>query len=208
MRSQNCKNSGQPREIGRRLCRPCNLIRQRKAAKNRERTKYSFTCICCRSLSIGWRKTQVWCSECYRSRIAGSNRSKATNQYEYTRTPGKTVHRSKAEFLLNCALRNDEVVHHVDHDPKNNEVTNLMVLTRGTHVKLHRYLDDQRAVLEKSGIVNSENCWKPLIAPMTTAWLETTSAKVQKLWEIGQSAGEHRTGEASETMHGTPYQES
>lgn len=37
---------------------------------------------------------------------------------------------------------------------------------------------------------NRGNCWNTLIVPMTTAWLETTSAKVIKLWEIGQSASE------------------
>ena len=47
-----------------------------------------------------------------------------------------------------------------------------------------------RVVLEKSNNENIENCWNNLIVPMTTAWLETTSAKVIKLSEIGQSAAE------------------
>jgi hypothetical protein len=53
-----------------------------------------------------------------------------------------------------------------------------------------QYLDYQRVIIEKSMNENCGNCWKTLIAPMTTAWLETTSAKVLKLWEIGQSAAE------------------
>ena len=47
-----------------------------------------------------------------------------------------------------------------------------------------------RVVLEKSNSENIENCWNNLIVPMTTTWLETTSAKVIKLSEIGQSAAE------------------
>lgn len=58
------------------------------------------------------------------------------------------------------------------------------------YAKLHFYLNRQRALLEQSNNGNAENCWNNLIVPMTTAWLETTSAKVQKLWEIGQSAAE------------------
>ena len=50
-----------------------------------------------------------------------------------------------------------------------------------------------------------ENCWNNLIVPMTTAWLETTGAKVIKLPEIGQPAAEPLlNGEGSETMHATP----
>ena len=41
---------------------------------------------------------------------------------------------------------------------------------------------------------------------MTTAWLETTGAKVKKLWEIGQSAAEPLLNEeGSETMHATSH---
>ena len=47
-----------------------------------------------------------------------------------------------------------------------------------------------RVVLEKSNNENIENCWNNLVVPMTTAWLETTSVKVIKLSEIGQSAAE------------------
>ena len=48
----------------------------------------------------------------------------------------------------------------------------------------------QRAPLLKNSDVNIENCWNNLIVPTTTAWLETTNAKVIKLSEIGQSAAE------------------
>jgi hypothetical protein len=61
----------------------------------------------------------------------------------------------------------------------------LLTLSRTRHSRLHRYLDIQRVIIEKSVNENSENCWEALIVPMTTAWLATTSAKVQKLSEIG-----------------------
>jgi hypothetical protein len=67
-----------------------------------------------------------------------------------------------------------------------------------------------RASLEKSGDVKDENCWKTLIAQITTTWLETASVKVIKLSEIGQSAaeapktGNNCQGEGSETMRVPP----
>lgn len=63
----------------------------------------------------------------------------------------------------------------------------------------------QGALLLKSNEENFENCWKSLIVPMTTTWLETANVKVIKLWEIGQSAAEPlEKEEGSETMHEAP----
>lgn len=209
MKSLVCIKCGKSRETGRRVCASCHKEiareRQKQRAAVNGRYMYDLLCVCCSSSFKGWRNTQRWCGACYdRRAVLIKNKPKASNHYVFTQTPGRTQHRDVAEQILGRALNSSETVHHMDHDPKNNHITNLVVLTRSTHGKLHKYLDDQRALLEKSGVVNSENCWNTLIAPMTTAWLETTSAKVKKLWEIGQSAGERRTGEASETRHGTP----
>lgn len=87
-------------------------------------------------------------------------------------------------------LNTSQVVHHLNGNPKNNELTNLVVMSRQAHVKLHSFLNRQRALLERSNKGNAENCWNNLIVPMTTTWLETANVKVQKLWEIGQSAAE------------------
>lgn len=60
----------------------------------------------------------------------------------------------------------------------------------------------KRAILQRCNNVNIENCWKTLIVPMTTTWLETTNVNVKKLWEIGQSAAEPLLNEeGSETMY-------
>jgi hypothetical protein len=134
--------------------------------------------------------------------------SRVTHQYITTNQPGRTEHRNLAETLLGRKLGTNEVVHHMDENPKNNRATNLVVMDRRLHGKLHLYLDRQRVIIEKSMNENIENCWNNLRVPMTTAWLETTSAKVIKLWEIGQSAAEplkeQSYGEGSETMYDTP----
>lgn len=196
-----CKECGKERDVGRRLCRACNS----KRIAARPRYKWLKTCVACGVEFRANRKDQKLCGECYQTKLKLSAESKSTNKYVQTNVPGRTEHRDIAERILGRRLHTNEVVHHIDDDPKNNSVRNLMVLSRSTHGKLHVFLGMQRVILEKSSIENFENCWEALIAPMTTAWLETAGAKVEKLWEIGQSAAEplmsRGDGEGSETMH-------
>lgn len=195
-----CKECGSQREKGRKLCRACNV----KRVSRYPRYKWSKQCEACSLCYLAHRKNQRVCLACYTLLQETKANSRSTNKYVFTNKPGRTKHRDLAESLLGRKLLTNEVVHHVNDDPRDNRPENLMVLSRTMHGRLHSYLDLQRVILEKSGIENFENCWNTLIAPMTTAWLETTSAKVIKLWEIGQSAAEPLSnGEGSETMHET-----
>lgn len=167
---------------------------------------YPRVCIACGKEFLGWRKDSLFCSkECFKS-IASHE---GTNNYVYDSANYKNgiwQHRNIAEKVLGRKLTYNEVVHHIDGDPTNNALDNLIVISRSKHVSLHRYLDIQRALLERSSNGNSENCWDNLIVPMTTAWLETADVTVQKLWEIGQSAAEPLVNEeGSETMHGASH---
>ena len=58
----------------------------------------------------------------------------------------------------------------------------------------------------KKNSSNSENCWNILRDHLTKAWLETSSAKVLKISDIGQSAAEPLNSieyeEGSEAMYG------
>lgn len=206
-----CKECGQPRKPGlkRRLCTQCNSKRVKNSnLKNRGTARYEYllNCTACSKQYSAHRKTQKFCSACWDMRKSLAADFKATNKYAYVPAANRTneenrwEHRRLAESVLKRKLTAHEVVHHVDENPKNNEVSNLMVLSRSLHIKLHKYLDDQRVILEKSGNENLGNCWNNLIVPMTKAWLKTTSAKVIKLSEIGQSAAEPLlNGEGSET---------
>lgn len=193
-----CKECGQSREKGRKLCRPCNLKRllasSAKTRKEKGRYMFNNSCEACKKEYKAFRKEQRFCSECWEARNKLAAESISTNQYVYVslanreKHENKWAHRRLAESLLKRKLTCHEVVHHIDDNPKNNNADNLIVMNRGDHVRLHKYLDDQRVILEQSGNENIVNCWNNLIVPMTTAWLETTSAKVKKLSEIGQSA--------------------
>ena len=67
--------------------------------------------------------------------------------YEYARTVPLhpkansnglyTLHRVLKENELGRLLRDDEIVHHVDHDKSNNELSNLRVMTNSEHSKHH-----------------------------------------------------------------------
>lgn len=186
MKELTCKNCGDPREVGRRLCKKCNSLR----INSYPRYTWTKNCDACKNEYEAWRKEQSLCSSCNDLRSELKSETISTNQYVYTKAPGMTEHRAIAIGVLGRKLASNEVIHHIDDNPKNNELDNLMLMTRTSHGKLHQYLDLQRVVIEKSMNENQENCWNNLIAPMTTAWLETTSAKVQKLSEIGQSAAE------------------
>jgi HNH endonuclease len=52
---------------------------------------------------------------------------------------GKKIaeHRHIVEELLGRKLVRDDVVHHVDGDPLNNDPDNLIVLSRSEHMRLH-----------------------------------------------------------------------
>ena len=196
-----CKECGGERENGRRLCNSCNS--KRIAAY--PRYTWTKTCEACNAEFSAIRKLQKICKLCHESKLKLAAKLKSSNQYAMTNKPGRTVHRDVAEEILGRKLHTNEVVHHIDCDPKNNSAHNLLVISRKMHGRLHAFLDLQRVILEKSSNENFENCWNTLIAPMTTAWLETTCAKVEKLWEIGRSAAEPLTmkiyEEGSETMH-------
>lgn len=130
-----------------------------------------------------------------------------TNKYLYNKR-AKPIHREIAESILGRELSTNEVIHHLDENPKNNNVDNLIILSRKMHGRLHQYLRFQRVIIEKSMNEKNENCWNNLRIQRTTTWLETAGVKVIKLSEIGQSAAEPLNSkeheEGSETMHVPP----
>jgi hypothetical protein len=202
----NCKECGQTRKLGRKLCMKCNSLRVKNSnlkTRGTSRYTYSLQCKACKMMYKAHRKEQKFCTTCWSRRGELAKESISSNAY----FGGKIIdgiyrheHRAIAERIVHRRLQTNEIVHHIDDKPQNNDLSNLIIMDRRSHGKLHLYLDDQRVILEKSGNDNLGNCWNNLIGPMTTAWLETTGAKVIKLSELGQSAAEpFSNGEGSET---------
>lgn len=77
----------------------------------------------------------------------------STGYQEYTRGPnvGKSFHVVAMEERIGRPLLDDEVVHHIDGNRQNNEISNLALMTRAAHSRLHRRED------ELSGIIRVRN---------------------------------------------------
>lgn len=186
--TEGCNN---PCEPGRRYCRTCYLERRKELrAKKKElglktRTMYPKTCMFCGKSYEAFSKNSLFCSrDCYKA----NRKKEEQNPYIYDNKNYKKnlwQHRNIAEESLGRKLTTNEIVHHLDGDPKNNAKSNLVVLSRSAHGKLHVFLDRMRAVLKQFNTGNFENCWKALIDPLTTVWLETTNTKVIKIMDIG-----------------------
>lgn len=204
MMNLKCLGCGVDRQLGCRYCRPCLLIDKRKKAKARHdkngRHHFKSNCICCSAAFKAWRKEQVLCPACYKD-------SKKTNfkknAYVFVKKTSGHVHRQIAESLLKRKLDYNEVVHHIDENQSNNNIDNLMVISRHLHGKLHTFLRIQRVIWEKSQGENSVNCWDSLRVDQTKAWLEMTGAKVIKLIELVNQQPSPLKGEGSETKDGT-----
>lgn len=65
-----------------------------------------------------------------------------------------------AESLVGRPLLENEVVHHLDCDPTNNDCDNLLVIDRGQHRKIHTWIDNGALVCE-SYKRNGVNSGKP-----------------------------------------------
>lgn len=48
------------------------------------------------------------------------------------------LHRLMMECHIRRRLRPDEIVHHIDHDPSNNNISNLQIMSRQEHLDYHR----------------------------------------------------------------------
>lgn len=202
---QGCNNEA---DKGRRYCHSCYLkIKSEQRAKRKAlglqvRTLYECVCLNCGKQFKGFTKNSKYCSKgCFKQSFTNTKK----NPYKYDSQNYKQnlwQHRNIVENVLKRKLNTNEVIHHMDLNPLNNELTNLIVLSRSKHSSLHQYLNKQGAILKRLSNANFENCWNNLIVPMTTTWLETANVKVIKLWEIGQSAAKPLlNGEGSETMH-------
>lgn len=206
-----CITCGKERPNGRKMCPECFTTYKRQYANERYKTYgrhvYKRTCPICNIDFNAWRSSTTYCASCIKLKPSHGS------EYEYSEVGlGRLVwkHRVICETLLNRILLPEEHIHHIDGNGKNNELTNLIVLSNSDHGRLHQFLESQyRTMLSKDSIENIENCWNSLIVPMTTTWLETANVKVIKIWEIGQSAAElvlvdNTKQEGSETMHDTP----
>lgn len=78
---------------------------------------------------------------------------KPSGYVEYTRGPnkGRCVHVVTMEEVIGRRLEKDEVVHHIDHNRFNNDLSNLQLMTRAAHAALHATENHQTRKRGKDG---------------------------------------------------------
>ena len=97
-----------------------------------------------------WRsKNNFCCEECYRDYMSLTRQSKDGLKYD-----GKPVYRLMIGLEQGRELTSDELVHHIDGNHKNNAMSNLVVVTRSEHHRIHaavRPRNDKGQFVRKGG---------------------------------------------------------
>lgn len=164
-----------------RYCREHYLQRKREKAKEHYATNghysYKKTCCCCGKDFDSWSKDGIFCSRACYNQYNKAICKEATNNYE--RAHGENysfMHRRIAENLLQTKLGENIVVHHLDWCPTNNEPSNLLVLHRSMHAKLHKYILSEMATRYGSAPLHDRNMMEAYRDALTHEWLDTAGA--------------------------------
>lgn len=183
--------------LKRKWCDSCRKARKREYAKNKykeliesgqKKKRYGIgICIYCGKELIKNNPTQQAHASCRNQHI-----HKTVDDYNKVKRTkdGKSTLGRQAILNLGFKLNYNIVVHHKDENPYNNSLSNLILLSRKNHAHLHRFLEANWSLLSKDNNSNLENCWNILRDQLTTTYLETNSANVIKIVDIGQSAAE------------------
>lgn len=214
-----CLKCGRP-ITGRKWCNECRKENKREYVKRRyaemsaegiKKLRYGLTnCVHCGKEIIKNRPNQDTCYDCYKKNYRRSVED--YNKVKRTKDGRATIGR---QVVLNLGLILGKLqVHHIDENPSNNSLDNFLILSTSKHAKLHRLLEKNWSLLLKGNSSNLENCWNILRGQLTTAYLETESANVIRITDIGQSAAEPLNidkiyildiqEEGSETMYQVP----
>lgn len=180
MKEKTCKICGTSDTMkGKRYCHTCFLARVREQGHKRGRWHRLRTCPYCHKEFKAFRDNQIVCRYC-KSDIKSQTQS--SNKYVSAGGDYCWEHRKIAEFVLG-KLNTDQVVHHVDCDPTNNDLSNLWVMTRSQHARLHSYLVEMKIILGTQNTVNHQIQWDKIIKPISEIWLTSVGIKVIKLMD-------------------------
>lgn len=131
---------------------------------------YPKTCEACGAAYEAYGKTSRLCPICYARQQELKTASTTRGQYKQLKIDGRVIkeHRYLAEQVFGRKLTPDEHIHHLDEDPKHNELSNLLVLFRNNHFRLHHYLDVQQVI---EGRKSHPKPWSELVVPLSLQWL-------------------------------------
>ena len=175
----NCINCGEPRKIGRRICTACNKQRMLNIVRGKPRYVWVKNCKICQKEYRAWRKIQELCATCNRLVLNVAAEQKSTNQYEHEK--GILTHRLTAQSILGRQLTKNEVVHHIDGNPKNNDPKNLSVMHVRDHVSLHKFLYKVKALFRYN---KGDAIYDRILLGLTKEWFARTNKHITFLSEV------------------------
>jgi len=96
-----------------------------------------------REFSDSWRGKLSDSGKAWAEKNASGLSFKENGYVEITRGPnkGRGLHAVVMEEHIGRPLQPDEVVHHIDRNKHNNDLSNLQLMTRAAHTRLHREED-------------------------------------------------------------------
>lgn len=137
--------------------------------KNDTRVPVIKTCLNCgKEFTVkNYRKsTKCCCQKCgveYRDKLKIGNKYTDKKGYVHVYVGNgkhKLEHVLVIEEAIGRELTKNECVHHIDHNPSNNDISNLLLMTRGAHSKLHREEEIKKYGHTKSNFVAIANSRK------------------------------------------------
>lgn len=81
------------------------------------------------------------------------NEQDGDSYYKYN---NQHIHRTIAEAHVGRKLLKDEIVHHIDFDPRNNDISNLLITSRKKHKSIESQAHIVLCELLKKGIIKFE----------------------------------------------------
>lgn len=115
--------------------RKCQLKSCTNAATTNPREKGLYCSSRCALAAVRTRAHQRRAAKA--AALVNIARYRGTGTKTYVKEMGRHQHRVVMERKLGRRLRKGEVVHHVDHNKKNNHPDNLQVMTNSEHSLLH-----------------------------------------------------------------------
>lgn len=99
-----------------------------------------------RTFTEEWKKNLSSSLRASKAKTARGTSVKPSGYIGITRGPdkGRSQHVTVMESAIGRRLRANEVVHHIDRNRANNDISNLQLMTRSEHTRLHRIEDSEK----------------------------------------------------------------
>lgn len=175
-----CIDCGNEGTVERKRCSDCAVKynRERVYAYNKKlrelgikTNRYGIiNCCICNEKMIKNRPNQVAHGKCRNRNITSYN--------IYPRDSKGMMMGRKVVFDLGILIPKKTVVHHVDENPLNNSLDNLMIMSSSNHSKLHGFIRGQWVI--NKGIYGDklESVWRKILIKLNFIWIEKTNNKL------------------------------